>query len=67
MQITIEIDDQLLRDAMYVTGATTESAVVDAGLRLLMQTRRQAGIRQFRGKIDWEGDLQSSRRSRVNP
>ncbi|PYU98138.1 MAG: DUF2191 domain-containing protein, partial [Acidobacteria bacterium] len=47
------------------TGARTKRAVVEAGLRLLIQTRAQGGIRRLRGKVAWEGDLNTSRLGRV--
>jgi hypothetical protein len=31
----------------------------------LVRLKRQEGIRRFRGKIKWEGDLEEWRRSRV--
>jgi hypothetical protein len=39
---------------------------VEAGLRLLIQTRGQTKIRRLRGKIRWQGDLSKSRRGRVS-
>ena len=38
---------------------------VEAGLRLLVQTYGQTAIRQLRGKIQWEGNLEESRRGRT--
>lgn len=64
MRTNIEIDDQLMRDAMRSSGARTKRATVEAGLRLLIQVRRQAGIRRLRGKVKWEGNLNQSRRGR---
>jgi Arc/MetJ family transcription regulator len=64
MRTNIEIDDQLMRQAMRSSGARTKRATVEAGLRLLVQVRRQAGIRRLRGKIEWEGNLNESRLGR---
>lgn len=65
MRTNIDIDDQLMRNAMRSTGATTKRAVVEEALRLLIQTRGQASVRRLRGKVSWEGDLDTSRRSRI--
>jgi len=65
MRTNIEIDDKLMRDAMRSSGARTKKETVETALRLLIQTHRQTSIRQLRGKIRWEGDLQQSRLSRV--
>ena len=60
MRTNIEIDDQLMRQAMRCSGARTKRATVEAGLRLLVQVRGQTGIRRLRGKIKWEGNLNES-------
>lgn len=64
MRTNIEIDDQLMRQAMKSSGARTKRATVEAGLKLLVQVRGQAGIRRLRGKIKWEGNLDESRLGR---
>ena len=64
MRTNIEIDDNLMRQAMRVSGAVTKKATVEAGLRLLVQTHAQVGMRRFRGKVKWEGNLQESRLGR---
>jgi len=64
MRTNIEIDDRLMREALRSSGARTKRATVEAGLRLLVQVRRQSGIRRLRGKVRWEGDLNESRRGR---
>jgi Arc/MetJ family transcription regulator len=65
MRTNIEIDDQLIEQAMRQTGLRTKRATVEAALRLLVKTRAQAAIRQLRGKVQWEGDLNQSRLGRV--
>jgi Arc/MetJ family transcription regulator len=65
MRTNIEIDDQLMRQAMRATGARTKRAAVEAGLRALIRIQRQSGILRLRGKVKWEGDLEQSRRSRI--
>ena len=65
MRTNIEIDETLLHRAIQKSGAPTKKAVVDTALRLLMQTHSQTSIRQLRGKIRWQGDLNQSRLGRV--
>ena len=67
MRTTIDIDVNLMRKAMRVGELTTKKAVVDAALRLFVQTKSQLGIRRFRGKVKWEGNLDVSRRGRILP
>jgi Arc/MetJ family transcription regulator len=64
MRTKIEIDDELLQQAMRSAGVWNKEAVVEAGLRLLMETHDQTGIRQLRGKVRWRGNLTSLRRGR---
>ena len=65
MRTNIDIDDDLMRQAMRSSGARTKRAAVEEGLRLLIQTRSQGSIRKLRGKVAWEGDLERSRAGRV--
>ena len=65
MRTNIEIDDQLVRQAMRSSGVRTKKAAVEAGLQLLVKTHSQSAIRKLRGKVKWEGDLNQSRQGRV--
>jgi Arc/MetJ family transcription regulator len=51
-------------EAMRRSGLPTKRAAVEEGLRLLIQTRRQTGIRRLRGKVRWQGDLDAIRSDR---
>ncbi|MGC2330296.1 MAG: type II toxin-antitoxin system VapB family antitoxin [Candidatus Acidiferrales bacterium] len=65
MRTNIDIDDRLMRKAMRSSRSRTKRAVVEEGLRLLIQTRAQTGIRRLRGKVRWEGNLHQSRLGRL--
>ena len=65
MRTNIEMDDELVSQAMRYSGARTKKAMVEAAMRLLVQTHSQASMRKLRGKVKWEGNLDESRRSRV--
>lgn len=64
LRMKIDIDEQLIREAMQKGGFLTKSAAVEAGLRLLLDDRSQADIRQLDGKVKWEGNLDESRLGR---
>lgn len=64
MRTNIVIDDQLMADAMRVTGLKTKKETVEAGLRALLRLEQQAEIRKYRGKLKWEGNLQEMRRDK---
>ena len=65
MRTNIVIDDELIEQAMKVTGLHTKKAVVEAGLQLLIQVKAQTGVRRLRGKVKWQGNLDELRSSRV--
>jgi Arc/MetJ family transcription regulator len=65
MRFTIEIDEKLMAEAVRRSGLPTPTAAVEEGLRLLILTRRQVGIRTLRGKVRWEGDLTEMRAGRI--
>jgi Arc/MetJ family transcription regulator len=61
MRTNIVIDDRLMADALKATGVRTKREAVELGLKTLIRLRRQEGIRKFRGKLDWQGDLEAMR------
>ena len=64
MRTNIEIDDELLQEALRVSGLKIKRAVVEAGLRMLLRLKRQEDILSLVGKVHWEGDLDESRQRR---
>ena len=64
MRTNIVIDDELLRDAMQATGATTKRQVVELGLASLIRLKEQERIRGLRGRLRWTGDLEAMYRDR---
>jgi Arc/MetJ family transcription regulator len=64
MRANIEIDDQLLEQALRVTGLKTKRAVVEAGLRMLLHLKGQEEILRLVGKVRWKGNLEESRQGR---
>lgn len=64
MRTNIVIDDQLMNETMRLTGLRTKREAVELGLRTLVRLHRQAEIRRFRGKLDWQGDLDAMRNDR---
>lgn len=61
MRTNIEIDDKLLSEAMKATGASTKREVVELGLSSLVTLKRQERVKNYRGKLRWEGDLNQMR------
>ena len=67
MRTNIEIDDELIREAIQISGLKTKRAAVEEGLRLLIRLKRQADVRALFGQVRWEGDLDESRTGRALP
>lgn len=63
MRTNIDIDDQLMDAALKATGLKTKKDVVELGLKTLVRLNKQESIRNFRGKLDWTGDLDDMRRA----
>ena len=64
MRTNIVIDDDLMTQAMEISGLSTKKAVVEEALKLLIQMRQQLKIRELRGKLTWEGSLEEMRTDR---
>jgi Arc/MetJ family transcription regulator len=64
MRTNIVIDDKLMRDTLRATGLKTKREAVELGLRTLLNLRKQAAIRDLRGKLEWQGDLGAMRTDR---
>jgi len=64
VRTNIEIDDELMREALLATGARTKREAVELGLKALVMLRAQEMARELRGKISWEGDLDAMRTDR---
>jgi Arc/MetJ family transcription regulator len=64
MRTNIEIDDELLSQAMTATGLSTKRATVEEGLRLLVRMRNQVRALANLEGLGWEGDLDKMREGR---
>ena len=67
MRTTIDIDDDLMRKALRLSGLITKKEVVEAALRLFVQTHSQVGIGRLRGKVKRKRNLDVSRHGRILP
>jgi Arc/MetJ family transcription regulator len=61
----IVLDDDLIKQAMQVTGAKTKRQAVDRALReLVARGSVYRALRKLKGKMPWDGDVNASRRAR---
>lgn len=64
MRRNIDIDDDLLTEAMAATGMSTKKATVEEALRRVVQRhQRQAALLDLSG-LGWDGDLAAMREGR---
>ena len=61
MRTNIVIDDNLMIDVLQVTGLKTKREAVELGLKTLIKLKKQEEIKQFRGKLKWDDDLDRMR------
>jgi len=64
MRTNVVIDDELMAEALESTGLNTKKAVIEEALRTLVRLRKQEKVRSLRGKLQWEGDLNTLREGR---
>ena len=61
MRTNIVINDELMKRVLKLTGLRTKREAVEMGLKALLKLKKQQSIRDFRGKLDWRGDLDDLR------
>lgn len=61
MRTNVVIDDDLMDEALKVSQLKTKKDAVEEGLKLLVQRKKQENIKNLRGKLHWEGDLEDMR------
>ncbi len=64
MRTNVVIDDKLMREVLRASGVKTKREAVDLGLRTLLRLSRQLELREVRGKLRWQGDLDAMRSDR---
>lgn len=61
MRMNIDIDDDLMEEALNVSRFKTKKAAVEDGLRLLVQRKKLENVSNLKGKLHWSGDLEQMR------
>jgi Arc/MetJ family transcription regulator len=66
MRTNIVIDDELMKKAIRASGAKSKREAVDYALRLVVRVAEQQRLlRETRGKLHWDGNLEEMRRDRA--
>ncbi|MBF0548590.1 MAG: type II toxin-antitoxin system VapB family antitoxin [Candidatus Riflebacteria bacterium] len=61
MRTNVVIDDDLMESALKASKIKTKKSAIEEGLRLLILMKSQERIKEFRGKLNWVGDLEKMR------
>ncbi|MCU0402543.1 MAG: type II toxin-antitoxin system VapB family antitoxin [Algoriphagus sp.] len=64
MRTNIDIDEGLIQEAMKLTGITTKKAAVEEALKRMVSLKKQEKLKELRGKLKWEGNLDEMREDR---
>jgi len=61
MRTTLNIDDEALQAAMKLSGGRTKTEVINEALRRFVRAKKRLRLLELRGKVEWEGDIDSLR------
>jgi Arc/MetJ family transcription regulator len=61
----IDLDDQLVEEGLRVFKCKTKKELIHLALQELLKTEKRKEILKLRGRLQWEADLEETRRSRV--
>ena len=61
MRTNIVINDELMTRAMELNKGKTKKAIVEEALQLMIRIKEQLKIRNLKGKLNWEGDIDQLR------
>lgn len=64
VRTNIVIDQELMEEALALTGQKTRKDVVHYALQELVRRARQKELLALKGKICWDGDLSEMRETR---
>lgn len=57
MQITLDLDESLLNEALQLTNTTTEAELVNLALKELVRSRRKKNLLDLAGQIQFTEDF----------
>ncbi len=65
IRTNVVLNEDLIEEALALTGLKTKKAVIEEALRQLTRLKRQERVRDLRGQLHWEGDLDAMRTDRL--
>jgi Arc/MetJ family transcription regulator len=68
MYTNLNVDPQLMDQAMRITGLRTKTKVINEALRALLLLHEQREVRDLRGRLHWQGaETPAKGRGGANP
>ena len=67
MRTTLDLPEDLLKEAMQLSNARTKTGTVILSLQELINKRKIERLRELKGKLDLDIDLDALRRDRTAP
>jgi Arc/MetJ family transcription regulator len=61
----IELDEQLVNEAMKLTNKKTKKDLVNYAVEELVRKLKRKRILELEGSVDWTGKLEATRKSRL--
>ena len=61
MRTNIVLDEHLVSEAQQLTGITTKRGIVEEGLKTLIRLKKQQAVKDWRGKLAWDDNLDAMR------
>lgn len=61
MRTTLNLDDEALNGAMSLSEGKTKTEVINEALREYARRRELRELLRWRGKVEWEGDIDELR------
>jgi Arc/MetJ family transcription regulator len=61
----IDLDDRLVEEGLRSFKCKTKKELIHLALQELLKTEKRKEILKLRGRLQWEGNLEEMRRSRV--
>jgi len=61
METAVTVDFDILNKAMQATSGQTQRQLIEDALRFYTTQSKQADVRKYRGKLQWEGNLDELR------
>jgi Arc/MetJ family transcription regulator len=65
LRTNIELDENLVNEAMKLTNKKTKKELVNYALEELVMRFKRKKILELEGRVEWSGDLDETRRSRI--